>query len=620
MVAAAYGLARIRGWRWLAIAGAAGAFLWGLAFALGLDTAPAPLFAAGMTHACLHVALALLVFGLPQPGAAPQSPARLGFLASIVPSVLALPALALLYAAIWHQFDLSWVVFASIVVAILAAGGRALPAATGTLGAAGLLACAIMAIWPRNFQMNTDVGLAALSAQGRFIAFGGLAAAGVALVAASGLWARQPAQARISLIQAGVASVTPLAALALAWWRLGDAFPANVFAALAAGLGVAFVGAATLLKTRAGAPAYLGLGSFAAAAIAALALALVFVLDRGMLTVALALAAAGTALVAARLQIRALRWCVAALGLIVAARLAWDPRIAGDQLGYVPVFNWLLFGYGVPALSFALAAVWLRGPQEDLPLRLSQALAILFAALLVFFEIRHALNGGNAFARSSSLVEQGLMSVSALGFAIVTTRLDMARFGPVFRWASLAFGIIAFATALVGLGLLQNPFFTDEPVEGGSFFNAILLAYALPGLLALVLSRLSRHVRPDWYGLGAALLALVLLFATASLEVRRWFSGARIGFEHGFGNTEFYAYSAVWLVMGIVLLAYGIWRNVQEARFVSGLFVVGAALKVFLFDLAGLGGILRALSFIGLGFVLIGIGLVYQRLVFARAR
>ena len=73
----------------------------------------------------------------------------------------------------------------------------------------------------------------------------------------------------------------------------------------------------------------------------------------------------------------------------------------------------------------------------------------------------------------------------------------------------------------IGLGLLQNPFFTDEPVEGGRFFNAILLAYALPGLLALLLSRLSRHVRPGWYGLGAALLALVLLFATASLEVRR---------------------------------------------------------------------------------------------------
>ena len=40
-------------------------------------------------------------------------------------------------------------------------------------------------------------------------------------------------------------------------------------------------------------------------------------------------------------------------------------------------------------------------------------------------------------------------------------------------------------------------------------------------------------------------------------------------------------------------------------------------LKIFLFDLAGLDGILRAFSFIGLGLVLIGIGLVYQKFVFA---
>jgi uncharacterized membrane protein len=54
-------------------------------------------------------------------------------------------------------------------------------------------------------------------------------------------------------------------------------------------------------------------------------------------------------------------------------------------------------------------------------------------------------------------------------------------------------------------------------------------------------------------------------------------------------------------------------------RLASGLFVVAAVLKVFLYDLAQLEGILRALSFIGLGAVLIGIGLAYQKLVFHRS-
>jgi uncharacterized membrane protein len=41
-------------------------------------------------------------------------------------------------------------------------------------------------------------------------------------------------------------------------------------------------------------------------------------------------------------------------------------------------------------------------------------------------------------------------------------------------------------------------------------------------------------------------------------------------------------------------------------------------IKVFLYDLTGIGGFWRAFSVICLGVVLIGIGLVYQKLIFAR--
>jgi uncharacterized membrane protein len=43
-----------------------------------------------------------------------------------------------------------------------------------------------------------------------------------------------------------------------------------------------------------------------------------------------------------------------------------------------------------------------------------------------------------------------------------------------------------------------------------------------------------------------------------------------------------------------------------------------SVIKVFLYDLTGIGGFWRAFSVICLGAVLIGIGLVYQKLVFAR--
>ena len=46
--------------------------------------------------------------------------------------------------------------------------------------------------------------------------------------------------------------------------------------------------------------------------------------------------------------------------------------------------------------------------------------------------------------------------------------------------------------------------------------------------------------------------------------------------------------------------------------------LVVTALKVFLLDMAGLTGLYRVGSFLGLGLSLIGIGYIYQRFVFAR--
>ena len=77
--------------------------------------------------------------------------------------------------------------------------------------------------------------------------------------------------------------------------------------------------------------------------------------------------------------------------------------------------------------------------------------------------------------------------------------------------------------------------------------------------------------------------------------------------------------------------AAGIWRRrASDAHYVfenwatksstdrpaaSGILVLLTVLKVFLFDMAELEGVLRAASFMGLGVCLIGIGLFYQRVL-----
>src|SRR6202042_402162 len=108
---------------------------------------------------------------------------------------------------------------------------------------------------------------------------------------------------------------------------------------------------------------------FATGALSALALALTFALDKGMLSIAIALMSLGTAWVSMQRPIPFLRSLAAILAAIVVMRTAYEPRIAGDATGPTPIFNWLLWGYGVPALSFWAGSILLRRRGDDPPQR-----------------------------------------------------------------------------------------------------------------------------------------------------------------------------------------------------------------------------------------------------------
>jgi uncharacterized membrane protein len=73
------------------------------------------------------------------------------------------------------------------------------------------------------------------------------------------------------------------------------------------------------------------------------------------------------------------------------------------------------------------------------------------------------------------------------------------------------------------------------------------------------------------------------------------------------------------LVFGIALLAVGFFLRSQPARMLALGVITLTIAKVFIIDTASISGIYRALSVIGLGVVLLGIGFLYQRLLFPRA-
>jgi uncharacterized membrane protein len=97
----------------------------------------------------------------------------------------------------------------------------------------------------------------------------------------------------------------------------------------------------------------------------------------------------------------------------------------------------------------------------------------------------------------------------------------------------------------------------------------------------------------------------------------------RSGFERaGFGaaGLELYTYSIVWLLFGVALLAVGFLRGAAALRHAGMALVCVVVAKVFLIDMAGLEGLLRVFSFLGLGAALVGLGYAYRRFGFDEGR
>jgi len=66
-----------------------------------------------------------------------------------------------------------------------------------------------------------------------------------------------------------------------------------------------------------------------------------------------------------------------------------------------------------------------------------------------------------------------------------------------------------------------------------------------------------------------------------------------------------------------IVTAAGTRLRSRPVRFASAAVTILTVLKVFVVDMSNLTGIYQALSFIGLGIVLLGIARFYQRLLFA---
>jgi uncharacterized membrane protein len=355
---------------------------------------------------------------------------------------------------------------------------------------------------------------------------------------------------------ASVAAAAPVAILAVAYWRLsslGDLW-AWVMAALV--LAALLVAAAerTGRHRLAGQKSAMdgALAAFAIGVIGALALAATFALEEAWLTVALALLPAGIAWVERRLGLAALRKVALLLAVIVLVRLGLNPQILSYPIGTPGVFNWLLYGYGIPCVAFAVAARLFRRDRDD-PLVLTlEAGTIVFAALLAGLEIRHLMAGGLSPAAGYSLAERSLHTLCWLGGAAILFQLHARRKRMVHLKGGLALLLLGTLQAVWLQAGFGNPLLSGDAVGDTPVFNQLLISFAAPAALFALNARLAPST-PREIRVGCAALALVFGFLWATLETRHAFVGGslRLGVVT---QAEMWAYSGLYLAGGIAIL------------------------------------------------------------------
>ncbi|MGB8814169.1 MAG: DUF2339 domain-containing protein, partial [Paracoccaceae bacterium] len=348
-------------------------------------------------------------------------------------------------------------------------------------------------------------------------------------------------------------------------------------------------------------------------ALSLIALALFLIATKSALTLALAALVVTAAGLDRKFRLPEMGWFIQ-LGVAV---LGW--RLTVD-----PGFDWALTAslpQAILAFSgviIAMVAAWylLRPLDRPLPTGVLESAAFgfsaLFANVLITRWLRADITDLNAVDWTQT--HWGIVMNAMPWLVLMLVQLYRVQLGGLLR--PLRFGIAVVAGAFAAGGVLlaavgQNPLaaWGREDIQGLVYgpwlLDTLLLAYALPGLMllaaALKMPWLDRRLR---IGFAACGTALVVLYGV--LEIRRFWQGDWLGIP-GITQPELYSYTVALMLTGAALLYQAIARRSALLRR-AAMAVIGLTVaKVFFIDAAGLTGLTRVFSFLGLGLSLAGL-------------
>ena len=415
-------------------------------------------------------------------------------------------------------------------------------------------------------------------------------------------------------VWAAMGNIVPVVMLILTYWRVEDWGTSLTFAFAALILACLLVIAVNRLHSEDSEKNLTPIAAYAAGATTMIALGIAMILRDAWLTFALALQIVALAHIWRMTGVSGLRRLALILASIILFRLFLNENIF-DYGSHQPMsaINWLFYGYGLTAACFAYAAhIFKPEGAEDRLMSVLKAGAILLTIAFVTLEIRVLFSRGHSLLSQTTVLETALQ---AINWGAATTLLfwyEVKNNDPLLgklRRFMTVFGLLGL---IIGGGILSNVFFRKVDVGTTPIFNLQLLQFFIPGLLygfkAFIAQRAGKSRSLKFYGS----IAFLVMWFWGTAEIYNYFHPE--GFVYEITDWEWYAYSLVWLVYAVLLLLAGL-RFQQEKIRKAGLAMLAVVvLKVFLVDMNQLEGLSRALSFIGLGGALIGLGYLYQTL------
>ncbi len=403
----------------------------------------------------------------------------------------------------------------------------------------------------------------------------------------------------------------------VSWYVLRGSATGTAWGLISVGLAAPFlVGAERLVRWRQTMPgATEALGFLAAGVAFFIGAAIPLELNREWITVAYAIELAAVAAIAAHLGLVSLRQLCWPLLAVVVVRFVINPEILKYPLGVTPILNWILWGYGIAIAALVVALRFLRPTGDYRLIRAVEGAAALLVFVLLTLEVRSLFQPASMDRIGSDFLERAFYVLVWGGFALAALWWAHRGRDPVALWAWRLSGAAAAILVLVVQVVVGNPVFEQASIGPADPERAVagLCGAGGDGGRGAALDR--RRAGPARGGPGrghGVYSGLRLRLFRGPPPVR---SAVRaVGLRRrGAGALHL---SVVWLLFGVALLALGFLRQAAALRHAGMVLVCIVVAKVFLIDMAGLQGLLRVFSFLGLGAALIGLGYAYRRFGF----